>query len=113
MGAQASLSAVIILHYRNRDVEISAEILNRAMVSAVPARLYVGPDQDQIQGKRGKAKQYSFTHILSFLVNDECRSGMCRQTCALDNDSESIEKLLFRIQSFCISPTIPQASHVP
>lgn len=48
------------------DVEISAELLNRAMVSAVPARLYVGPDQDQIQGKRGKAKQ-SNTHSHSFL----------------------------------------------
>lgn len=76
MGAQASLSAVIILHHRNRDVEISAEILNRAMVSAVPACLYVGPDQDQIQGKRqGKAKQYSLTFFL-FLsmmsVDREC-----------------------------------------
>ena len=97
MGAQASLSAVIILHHRNRDVEISAELLNRAMVSAVPACLYVGPDQDQIQGKRGKAKQSNTHSHSSFLVNDECRSGMCRQTCALDNDSESIEKPLFRI----------------
>jgi hypothetical protein len=93
--------------YRNRDLEIGnvASLLSKGtkpvygdntMVSTVPRAsvcVLVKAIYSSGQVQRRLMRCDTREHLTS--VNDECRSGMCKQASALDNHSESIRKPQF------------------